>query len=223
MRTRNRQSRGAAPRAVARPRLPEGDADMADVRAASRGTESPPGGTPMPKDDRVAEFVRLFTTYEVRLRAFAMTLLNNHADVEDVLQQANMTLWAKFDEFESGTNFMAWAARVLYLKVQQHRRRQSRDKLQFGDAYHDAMLREVSRADFVAELGDRERALAGCIGNLRYEHRQMLQARYHEQYSMERMSERFGRSTEAIYNTLSRIRRALHDCVSRAVKREGHP
>src|SRR4051794_36154757 len=80
-------------------------------------------------DERVTEFVRLFTTYEVRLRAFAMTLLANHADVEDVLQQANLTLWGKFDEFQLGTNFMAWAGRVLYLKVQQHRRKQSREKL----------------------------------------------------------------------------------------------
>ncbi len=61
----------------------------------------------MADEDRVTEFVRLFTTYEVRLRAFAMTLLANHADVEDVLQQANVVLWTKFDDYEPGTNFMA--------------------------------------------------------------------------------------------------------------------
>ncbi|MDB5327551.1 MAG: polymerase sigma-70 factor, Rhodopirellula/Verrucomicrobium family [Phycisphaerales bacterium] len=167
-----------------------------------------------PDDERVTEFVRLFTTYEVRLRAFAMTLLANHADVEDVLQQANLTLWAKFDEFQLGTNFMAWAGRVLYLKVQQHRRKQTREKLQFGDAYQDAILNEAIRGDLVNELGDRERALAECIANLRPEHREMLRARYDEQTSMERMADKFNRSREAIYNTLSRVRRALYDCVT---------
>lgn len=200
------------------------DGPMASADGFSRKAETlTGGGGDMGKEDRVAEFVRLFTTYEVRLRAFAMTLMSNHADVEDVLQQANLTLWEKFDEFEPGTNFMAWAARVLYLKVQQHRRKQSRDKLQFGDAYHEAVLREVTRGEFAAELGERERALAECIGNLRFEHREMLQARYDEQYTMERMARRFNRSPEAIYNTLSRIRRALYDCVSRNVRRRAHP
>jgi RNA polymerase sigma-70 factor (ECF subfamily) len=191
---------------------------MADgTRTTSRESVSVDGGV-MANADRVTEFVRLFTTYEVRLRAFAMTLLANHADVEDVLQQANLTLWAKFEEFEAGTNFMAWAARVLYLKVQQHRRRQSRDKLQFGEAYQDAILREASRAEFVAELGERERALAECMGRLRPEHREMLEARYHDENGMDKLERRFNRSREALYNTLSRVRRALYDCVTRTLR-----
>jgi RNA polymerase sigma-70 factor, ECF subfamily len=112
---------------------------------------------------------------------------------------------------------MASAARVVYLKVQQHRRRQSRDKLQFGDAYQDAILREATRAEFVAELGERERALAGCIARLRREHREMLEARYHDQNGMDTLTRRFNRSREAIYNTLSRVRRALYDCVNRTL------
>jgi RNA polymerase sigma-70 factor (ECF subfamily) len=168
--------------------------------------------------DRVREFVRLFTTYEVRLRAFAMTLLANHADVEDVLQQANIVLWTKFDDYEPGTNFMAWAGRVVYLKAQKHRRRQARDKLQFGDAYQEAILREATSGAMAAELGDRERALAECVAELRPEHRDMLRARYDESSSMELMAERFKRSREAIYNTLSRIRRALYDCVNSNVR-----
>lgn len=169
-------------------------------------------------DERVTEFVRLFTTYEVRLRAFAMTLLANHADVEDVLQQANLTLWAKFDDFQLGTNFMAWASRVLYIKAQQHRRKQAREKLRFGDAYQQAIFTEIGRADLAAEMGDRERALAECIGNLRPDHRDMLRARYDERNSVDRMCERFNRSRDAIYNTLSRVRRALYDCVTTNVR-----
>lgn len=169
-------------------------------------------------DKRVTEFVRLFTTYEVRLRAFAMTLLANHTDVEDVLQQANLTLWAKFDDFELGTNFMAWASRVLYIKAQQHRRKQAREKLRFGDAYQEAIFNEISSPDLAAELGDRERALTECMANLRPEHREMLCARYDEQNSIERMCERFNRSRDAIYNTLSRVRRSLYDCVTTNVR-----
>lgn len=178
-----------------------------------------PNEVKKPEDDqRVTEFVRLFTTYEMRLRAFAVTLLANHADVEDVLQQTNLTLWAKFDDFQLGTNFMAWAGRVLYLKAQQHRRKQSREKIEFGDSYQEAILNEAVRDEMVAELGDRERALAECISNLRTEHREMLRARYDEQSSMEKMAQRFSRSREAVYNTLSRIRRSLFDCVTNNIQ-----
>lgn len=177
-----------------------------------------PGEVATRDDQRVEEFVRLFTTHEVRLRAFAMTLLADHADVEDVLQQASLTLWAKFDDFTIGTNFMAWAGRVLYLKVQQFRRRQRREKLKFGDAYQEAILREAVQGEMADELGDRERALAECIRLLRAEQREMLQVRYDEQQSMEQMAERFNRSRDAIYNVLSRIRRALYDCVTNNVQ-----
>src|SRR3954452_744499 len=198
------KSRHPRRRAGYRARPMDSDGSMADLGEATPCESMPVNDGNMANADRFTELVRLFTTYEVRLRAFAMTLLANHADVEDVLQQANLTLWAKFHEFEPGTNFMAWAPRLLSLKLKQHRRRQSRDKLQFGDAYQDAILREASRAEFVAELGEREHALADCIAKLRHEHREMLQARYHDEDGMDTLARRFYRSRDAIYNTLSR-------------------
>src|SRR3954470_18930607 len=133
------KSRHPRRRAGYRARPTESDGSMADLGKATPRESMPANDGNMANADRVTEFVRLFTTYEVRLRAFAMTLLANHADVEDVLQQANLTLWMKFDDFQQGTNFMAWAARVLYLKAQQHRRRQMRTKVCFGDAFQEAI------------------------------------------------------------------------------------
>src|SRR3954468_23475897 len=102
---RRPQSRPPRHRARPRVRSAEGDRAMADLGQTTSREPMPVNDGDMGNADRVTEFVRLFTTYEVRLRAFAMTLLANHADVEDVLQQANLTLWAKFHEFEAGTNF----------------------------------------------------------------------------------------------------------------------
>ena len=170
--------------------------------------------------ERIDEFVRLFTSHEVRLRAFVLSLVPNYADAEDVLQQANLMLWKKFDQFQPGTSFMSWAGRVVYLEAQQHRRRQGRDKVQFGDAFLEAVARETTRDEVVSELGERERALGECIDKLQPDHREMLRARYEEGGSIERMAVRFNRSAEAIYNALSRIRRALYECVNQRVGAE---
>jgi len=65
----------------------------------------------MSSEERVKDFMRLFTSNEPRLRAFAMSLIPNWADAEDVMQQANLVLWSKFEQFELGTDFYAWAGR----------------------------------------------------------------------------------------------------------------
>lgn len=178
------------------------------------------GRPDMPDPNRIDEFLRLFMTHELRLRAYAMSLIPNHADAEDVLQESNLLLWKKFDQFVPGTSFMSWAGRVVYLEAQQKRRRQRRDKLKFGDDFFDAVSREATSEAMMAELRDRERALGDCVAKLRPEHRQILQARYDDGASIERIAALFDRSSEAIYNALSRIRKAVGDCVSQAVKRE---
>jgi len=176
----------------------------------------------MAHEGRLDEFVRLFTSHEVRLRAFAMSLIVNYADAEDVLQQANLTLWKKFDQFAPGSDFMAWAGRVVYLEVQRHRRTQAKTKLQFGDAFLDAVASAAASGELMSELADRERLLSDCIAKLQPEHRAMLRARYDEGISVERMADLFNRSGQAVHSVLSRIRRALFDCVSRSLQRRVH-
>ncbi len=174
----------------------------------------------MPDASRVEEFVRLFTSHEVRLRAFAMSMVANYADAEDVLQQSNLLLWKRFDQFQTGTSFMSWAGRVIYLVGLQHRRKQGRNKIQFGDAFLETVATVATREDVSARLGERERLLGECIAKLRSEHQEMLRMRYAEGGSIEQMSVLFNRSNEAVYNVLSRIRRVLHACVTGKLQAE---
>ena len=38
-------------------------------------------------------------------------------DAEDVLQEANLVLWRKFDQYQEGTNFFAWACQIIRYEV----------------------------------------------------------------------------------------------------------
>ena len=178
-------------------------------------------GPPMVNANRADEFIQLFTQYEGRLRAFATSLVIRPSDTDDVLQQAYLTLWRRFDQFESGTNFMAWAGRVIYLHVQQHRRRQARDEILLDPTFLEAVVQVSTEEPFVTELGGRERALQECVRSLRPEHLAMLRARYEDGSSTEQMAAVFNRSGQAIYNALFRIRRKLFDCINGKLKAGG--
>ena len=56
---------------------------------------------------RHAEFLRLYTKYQHRILSYIFVLVPNRTDAEDLLQDTAVLLWAKFDEFESGTDFAA--------------------------------------------------------------------------------------------------------------------
>src|SRR5438477_13093057 len=100
------------------------------------------------------DFIRLYTKHEVRLRAFALSLIPNWADAEEVLQEANVVIWRKRGEFRPGTSFFSWAARVVHLTAKDFRKRRSRERLQFDDRFYEAVADEADRS--ADELADRE-------------------------------------------------------------------
>jgi RNA polymerase sigma-70 factor (ECF subfamily) len=168
----------------------------------------------------VEEFVRLFTANEGRLRALAMSLVVNFNDAEDVLQQASLSLWKKFEQYQPGTNFMHWAGRFVYLHSLRHRRHKARQKMAFGDAFLEAILNAATQDAMSVELGLREVALESCMQKLSSEHRAMLRARYEEQSSVHDLARIFNRTEQAIHNAMSRIRRVLHDCINQRIQLE---
>jgi RNA polymerase sigma-70 factor (ECF subfamily) len=63
------------------------------------------------------------------------------ADADDILQETNLVLWSKQDEFTPGTDFRVWAFRVARYQVMAYRKRQSLDRLVFGDELIDRLAR----------------------------------------------------------------------------------
>ncbi|MES1213389.1 MAG: sigma factor-like helix-turn-helix DNA-binding protein, partial [Singulisphaera sp.] len=66
----------------------------------------------------------------------------------------------------------------------------------------------------------RHRALANCLGRLSLRDREMISARYGSSMSAQELSTATGRSLEAVYKSLGRIRMALAKCIDGALKQE---
>lgn len=160
-------------------------------------------------------FVRTLTRYESRVWAFIRSLVVSRADAEDILQETNATLWKKIDEFAEVENFVAWACAVARIEVLRYYQKQKRDRLQFSENFLQTVAEQVTtRRD---ELDDRVCALESCIEKLLPQDRGLIRQRYVDELSVETLSTMVGRSVEAVYKRLSRIRRALFVCIEKAV------
>ena len=69
------------------------------------------------------QFIALLTSAQPVLHGYVFSLLGDETAARDVLQETNLTLWHKADDFVEGTSFPAWAAKVAYFHVLRWRRK----------------------------------------------------------------------------------------------------
>ena len=111
--------------------------------------------------DKTELFVELITRYQGRVRVFILSLLPNWADAEEVLQETNLVLWRRFDEFEPGSDFRAWAFQIAYYKVRSFWERQGRERLRFGNEFLDTVA--AAAMEMPDDLDARREALINCM------------------------------------------------------------
>src|SRR6476661_8442656 len=92
--------------------------------------------------NRVDEFVSLYTQHSLRLRGFVRALVPMQPDAEDVFQDISRTLWDKFGEFESDTNFLGWALSIARFKVLHYRRVKAKLPVNMSDTVFDIIAEE---------------------------------------------------------------------------------
>jgi RNA polymerase sigma-70 factor (ECF subfamily) len=164
-------------------------------------------------ESREEQFVRLLNAAHLRLRAYLLSLLGNRHDADDVLQQASVLMWQKFDTFEPGTDFVAWASKVALYEARNFQRVSARSRLQFSEALLETLAAE--RLEDAQHLDQRLDALDVCIEQLDERSRQLLQGVYMENSDVAALATQLGRAKQTLYNRLAHIRRALAECIER--------
>ncbi|MCE9554799.1 MAG: sigma-70 family RNA polymerase sigma factor [Planctomycetes bacterium] len=178
-------------------------------------TQAEPNLPTPQKDER---FLTLFLAEQRRLFQFVSSLLADVHAAEDVMQQASLVLWRKFDQFQPGTSFFAWASRVAYLEALDYKKRARRS----ADALDPAVL-ELLATDAVQEAGWLERQMAlleECLKKLPERDQSLIRQRYEHGESGRAMAAANNRSVAAIYKTMERIRSTLLQCMQRGQQNE---
>jgi RNA polymerase sigma-70 factor, ECF subfamily len=193
-----------------------------DTDLGSARTESHSDATAHPNHDKHKQFLRLFIQNERRLRAYILTLLPHRADAEDVLQDTSMTMWDKFDAAAPPAEFLAWARRVAYHKVLDFYKKSQRAQARLSQIFITRLAETAATQADELQLDARRDALAGCVEKLPAEDRDLLARRFADGATTQSTSEQLGRSVEAVYKALARLRAVLLQCVQKTLTREGH-
>jgi RNA polymerase sigma-70 factor (ECF subfamily) len=165
-----------------------------------------------------ADFLSRVTRAQRSLYAFILTLVRQPADADDVLQETNLVMWRKANEFDATRDLMPWAMRIAQLQAMAHLKRQRRIPASFDEALL-AVLADEAIAE-AKELDPRRRALAGCLQKLPGHQRELIATRYEPGGSVKELALQAGKTPKAISEMLRRIRQVLLECIEQTVARE---
>ncbi len=171
--------------------------------------------TPIPPTtpaDPAEQYLVLLNEHERPLAAYVHALVPDRHDAEDILQSCKLTMWKQFAKFEPGSHFLAWARKIAFHQILNHRRSAKRKPLYSAEpAFLEAVAAEIDRVS--ETLSDRTEALHECLRRLPENQRRLVLLRYYEDHDIAAIAKETDRTEAAVYKLLSRLRTALDDCV----------
>ncbi len=163
-----------------------------------------------------ATYATLVTSHQRALYGYVMTLMDRPDEADDVLQQVNLVLWQKGQEYDPARPFLPWACRVAYYEVLAYRKKRQRDRHAFLE---ESLLQEIAveALHHAEHLEARLHSLRRCLEKLPHRSRELIAQRYEQQASVQRMAEKNKRTVGAISAALYRARQLLLDCIERTL------
>jgi RNA polymerase sigma-70 factor (ECF subfamily) len=161
------------------------------------------------------EVVRLLLRSQSMLSAFLYALVRDWALAEEALQETSVFICSHWQDYTPGTRFGSWARTVARLRLMELLR-QKRRTVPWVDGVDVAAPVTDDEWEANAQFTPAHKsALAQCVQSLPAPHRRLVEWRYHEGRDGRFLAEQAGKTIEAVYMTLSRVRRQLRDCVER--------
>ncbi len=149
--------------------------------------------------------------HERDLKAFIGSLVKDRHVRDDIYQESVLILWRKFSAYDRGRSFGAWARGIAANLVMQRKQADSRFPCVFVPEAIRSVLDAYERTESTADA--RAAFLAECVEDLPAEQRDLLDQRYKQDAKSKDIAAASGRSLEAIYQALSRIRARLETCI----------
>lgn len=161
-----------------------------------------------------AEFLEHYLAHENGLRTLVRALVRNRSEFEDVFQRVVLTLWQKFESYDSARPFGPWARGVAAKEVLRVRRENGRLPTPFSPEVVQAILDAFDRQSPMAQDSSRElEALECCIAALPSRWQRLVDLRYREGLDLADLADRIGGTLAATQRDLSRARQRLATCI----------
>lgn len=179
-----------------------------------------PTKPPFDPSARVDEFMKLYAQHQRRLYIYLLSLVHNATDADDLLQETNYILWTKFDDFQRGSNFAAWACRIAYLEALKFREKRKLAGVPLSPEFLERIQDRMT--EFSEQLDTRTDAFNQCVRQLAETDRVLITQRYAPGASVAALAAELCRPVRSVSKSLVRIRKTLADCIERRMRQEDH-
>lgn len=163
------------------------------------------------------EFILELTQVQQRLLSYIYRRVANREQAQEVLQQTNLVLCRKADDFELGTNFNAWAVTVARYQILSHRKNVARERLVFSDEVFSVVDDRGEESLFHEE---RKRILLFCYGKLSQVNQELMKLRYQDGLSFQQVADELNKQISAVKVQVHRIRLNLKKCAQEQLKEQ---
>jgi RNA polymerase sigma-70 factor (ECF subfamily) len=168
----------------------------------------------MSDSSRQERVVRLLAQTQERLTRYVVVLVPDWDLAQEVVQRTHVIAWRKSKDFRSETDdgFYRWVKQIAFYEARKQLASRAAGPLPLDPELADLIGTEVDEIE--DDLEGRRAALAACIEKLPPREQELLRLRYWGLETIESLAEQLGRSAQALYKALQRIRQRLLDCIA---------
>lgn len=144
----------------------------------------------------------------VRVTSAAVAITHDAHIADDIFQQVVLAALERRSAFREAEHVLAWVFKAARHRAIDYSRRKQLQSLPTD------VLDLIESEWFEDEVGSaRLEALHRCMGKIGQPAKDLLRLRYHEGLTAVAIAGRTNRSSDAVYQSLSRLHRALRECV----------
>jgi RNA polymerase sigma-70 factor (ECF subfamily) len=164
-----------------------------------------------------ATFEALMRRYNQRLYRVARGIVRDHAEAEDVMQQAYLSAYTNLHQYEQRGSFAGWLIRIaVHEAFAGHRRRaQAAAKESIVDSTYDQIASPGPDPEQAAQSSELRRNLQAMIDALADAYRPVFVLREVEGLSTAETAEALGLSEDVVKTRLHRARAMLREALAR--------
>ena len=169
------------------------------------------------------KIVKAAMNCRVELIAYARSLIGDYSTAEDVVQQAFLVVFDKFEQFREGSSMLAWCRVIVRIEVFRLRDVERRERTLASRLLDDVITsayEEFQTERRITEAESWRRSLRYCLKRISERGRGVMRARFVDGLSYQQIAEHLGMKIEAVRKSLYRDKQKLRSCVE-AKQRQG--
>ena len=164
-------------------------------------------------------FIKLYLANERRINGYVRALVPNWSDIDDVIQETVTVMWSKFNEFQKGSNFSAWALKIAHFQVLKYYKDQKNNRLYFSQDVVEAISEKIAAQ--TSETDERLSILRRCLERLQAKELNLIQMRYEPGNTTQSVSRQTGQQAHVLYRLFNKIHAKLLLCMRRTLAERG--